>query len=442
MLHVAVSFSIKILSGYLLLQGNRKGFENMSGRNNSPKSDLHWIKYGRNLHRRPSFEADLSCVNYKPTLSNNERKQCHKNSDLKSPEILSRSQLISAISHIWDSASQSLLYFDPKENVNWDDKGFQKEKVLENFGEKINGRASTSNDTNHTPVNVRDTTYVSPIMQANVFVPNVRQKIFVQESCNGSQDYIHSLFQKIMYNSINISDEPWKAKELVSEEISFKLGNIYWRTRRNASRGPNCPVKVTELENMKTAAPVDASTPSLTNEGDDRKSDVLIYDGLPSSTDEMLDARKVTSLPSDNFLEAVHDTRTDIDVDQTLSLSICSDYHSNSLATCDSASVQCELVIDDNKLLETKQRHFLDTITNDKSEVEVSAKEKPYYPLAKQGHAFSGALAGVCVSLCLHPVDTIKTVIQSCRAQKKSIFYIGQSIVSDRGWFKRKFEFV
>ncbi|TKY45480.1 S-adenosylmethionine carrier 1 [Spatholobus suberectus] len=46
---------------------------------------------------------------------------------------------------------------------------------------------------------------------------------------------------------------------------------------------------------------------------------------------------------------------------------------------------------------------------------------------------FLGALAGMCVSLCLHPVDTIKTVIQSCRAEHRSIFYIGKSIVSDRG---------
>ncbi|XP_052477031.1 uncharacterized protein LOC105800235 isoform X2 [Gossypium raimondii] len=45
-----------------------------------------------------------------------------------------------------------------------------------------------------------------------------------------------------------------------------------------------------------------------------------------------------------------------------------------------------------------------------------------------------GAFAGIFVSLCLHPIDTVKTVIQSCHAEQKSIFYIGRSIISERGF--------
>lgn len=52
---------------------------------------------------------------------------------------------------------------------------------------------------------------------------------------------------------------------------------------------------------------------------------------------------------------------------------------------------------------------------------------------AKHGHAFAGALAGVSVSLCLHPLDTVKTMIQSCRFQDKSLCYTGRSIISERG---------
>ncbi|GAY39114.1 hypothetical protein CUMW_041900 [Citrus unshiu] len=46
--------------------------------------------------------------------------------------------------------------------------------------------------------------------------------------------------------------------------------------------------------------------------------------------------------------------------------------------------------------------------------------EKPHLSLAKQEHAFAGALA-------------VKTVIQSCHTEQKSIVYIGRSIVSERG---------
>ncbi|KAJ6326757.1 hypothetical protein OIU78_013777 [Salix suchowensis] len=66
-------------------------------------------------------------------------------------------------------------------------------------------------------------------------------------------------------------------------------------------------------------------------------------------------------------------------------------------------------------------------------QIQSSACEKPQHALAKQEHAFAGAFAGICVSLCLHPIDTVKTVIQSCPAEQKSISCIGRSIVSERG---------
>ncbi|KAK1267162.1 hypothetical protein QJS04_geneDACA000403 [Acorus gramineus] len=52
---------------------------------------------------------------------------------------------------------------------------------------------------------------------------------------------------------------------------------------------------------------------------------------------------------------------------------------------------------------------------------------------AKNRHAISGALAGTFVSLCLHPVDTVKTVIQASKMEQKSAFHIFKRIVSERG---------
>lgn len=58
---------------------------------------------------------------------------------------------------------------------------------------------------------------------------------------------------------------------------------------------------------------------------------------------------------------------------------------------------------------------------------------KSHYLLAKQEHAVAGAMAGIFVSLFLHPIDTIKTVVQSCRANQISLCNVSQSIVSERG---------
>ncbi|XP_028768165.1 uncharacterized protein LOC114725768 [Neltuma alba] len=412
----------------------------MSKHNSSHKSNQHSIKYNRNQHRFPSFEADLPCVNHKPSLSSDKAKQGHKNPDLKSPEILGMAQFISAIGHIWDSASQSLSCVGSKEIVNQDDICFWKGKVLINYGEDKIERAYSSNDTNYSAVTMRDASLVSSSMPAHMNFPKVMQKIVALESYNGSQDYVHSLFKKILPSSTNNSNEPRKAKDIVSEEISFKLGSIYWCMSKNASKVLKYPVDVAEPEDIKTAAPVaegctsiDASNPAFANGNGQCSPDMTISDDLSSSSDGMLNGRKFTSLSADYFLEAVHENTAAVGVTQTLFPSMYSDYHTDSLAISDSASMGCELGIDDKELLNTKETYRAGTVTDNESKIEVSAKEKPYQSLAKHEHAFSGALAGVCVSLCLHPVDTVKTVIQSCCAEKKSIFYIGKSIVSDRG---------
>ncbi|XP_049936720.1 uncharacterized protein LOC116265462 isoform X2 [Nymphaea colorata] len=52
---------------------------------------------------------------------------------------------------------------------------------------------------------------------------------------------------------------------------------------------------------------------------------------------------------------------------------------------------------------------------------------------ANEGYALAGALAGIFVSLWLHPVDTVKTVIQSRRMDQKSISHVLGTILSEKG---------
>jgi len=54
-------------------------------------------------------------------------------------------------------------------------------------------------------------------------------------------------------------------------------------------------------------------------------------------------------------------------------------------------------------------------ISEDTSGIQIqsSARERPQHAFAKQEHAFAGAFSGMFVSFCLHPIDTVKTVIQS-----------------------------
>ncbi|KAK2439057.1 S-adenosylmethionine carrier 1, chloroplastic/mitochondrial [Trifolium repens] len=395
----------------------------MSGCNKSPKNDQHSIKYRWIQQGGASSKDDISRVDCSPP-------------QLNPPEILTTPQLISAIGQLWVSASRPLSFLLPKENVDKDNKGFSKEKILGNIHENKNG-VVTSNNTNYYSANPGATCFGSQVLQEKLDFPKVTQKMLILESSYGSQDYIHSLFHRFSQASDQNSNEYCDKLELGSEEISFRSGNVPSEL--------NCHAKVTEPENLKTNSlvasdciSIDAIPTSLANERDVCNPDVLIREALALSNDAVLNTKEVNPLCSDYFLQVVPDNQMDVDACQTLSSSIYADYHIiNSLATCNTASVQCQCKIDDNEseLMEIQRSHLSD-ITDDEPKLQIfsATNRKPSHSLAKQEHAFSGALAGICVSCCLHPVDTIKTVVQSCRAEQRSIFYIGKSIVSDRGF--------
>ncbi|KAL9286429.1 putative mitochondrial carrier domain protein [Arabidopsis thaliana] len=88
---------------------------------------------------------------------------------------------------------------------------------------------------------------------------------------------------------------------------------------------------------------------------------------------------------------------------------------------------------DSLSIVENKQLFGRDR-KEQETKVCLSPPETPTYAFAKQRHAFAGALAGISVSLCLHPLDTVKTMIQSCRLEEKSLCNTGRSIISERGF--------
>ncbi|KAI5424174.1 hypothetical protein KIW84_030406 [Lathyrus oleraceus] len=157
--------------------------------------------------------------------------------------------------------------------------------------------------------------------------------------------------------------------------------------------------KDTELENLESNSSVardcisiDTTTTSLANESDVSNPDVVIHEASSLSNDAVPITNKVNPLCSDYFLQAVPDNQREL----------------------------CQYKIDDIELMEIQRRRLSYISDNERKDQIFSANHKQaFHSLAKQEHAFSGAMAGVCVSCCLHPVDTIKTVIQSCHASKK-----------------------
>ncbi|KAF3960931.1 hypothetical protein CMV_014403 [Castanea mollissima] len=373
----------------------------MVGYNKPPRSDQPSIKYRSIPVKGVSPElADFVHEEYAPTLSVNEDQQCNTTSVPKSPEILSTAQLISAVGQIWDCASRPLAFLQPKKNFHYNDKDFEKNEILGNLDVQGHGRVPTSADSNCFHVDVRTAGCISPMVLPNLDCPKATQKMSIID--RHGDNYTHSLFWSFLRGHNNVSNELWKEKGFSRVKNSNELGNIYgWMGEIIPARLKH-PVKVTEIENKKTG--------------------------------ESCFSGEMPSLYKDYFLD-IQDNQADVGVSRSPSSSIYADYHINSIASCSSAFEECQSKTDGNELPENNRKQSQKSVVEDeyKAEIHSSAPRKPCSVIAKQEHAFAGALAGIFVSLCLHPVDTVKTVIQSCHAEQKSICYIGKSIVSDRG---------
>ncbi|KAK9143740.1 hypothetical protein Syun_013140 [Stephania yunnanensis] len=144
-------------------------------------------------------------------------------------------------------------------------------------------------------------------------------------------------------------------------------------------------------------------------------------------------AESVNSLGLDYFLGPVSELKAKGDVSRTCRSALCSDYHidKSDLSNCGDiqhVSEECkgawsretqttELFIDDNSKIQTYS----------------SMKDNQNHAFIKHGHAFAGALAGTFVSICLHPIDTVKTIVQSHGQCKRSGHHVLRSIISQRG---------
>ncbi|ONI07103.1 hypothetical protein PRUPE_5G100200 [Prunus persica] len=414
----------------------------MAGCNKRHKNDQPSIKYRwYPVGQASSGLADFVHEKYPPFVSDKINKQRSRKPEPKSPAILSNAMLISAVGQIWDCASRPLGFFQPKAHSNHNDSGCQKEVVLADLGREGNDVA---------PISAKSKYLTVDLMQPSLDFLQVSEKMSVFEPYSGS--YCHSSLWRFLHGGGNVSQESWKGKGLASLEVSYQLGSIYGWMSDTISSGLKCPVKVTEIENRTGQYCILEDTNNIA--GGSISGDTVNIAGGSISGDssspvdnlttnaynlslyenEKLEMNTRTSLTSDYFLRAVG-SEVDGSISRTPCSNLYTDYHIDLLASCKDQFEESHHKIDDHEQLESKKKQSEIFIIQDECKTEIGALacEKPHYALAKQEHAFAGALSGIVVSVCLHPVDTIKTVVQSCRAEQKSLCYIGKSIVSDRG---------
>lgn len=422
----------------------------MAGCNKPLRHDKPLLKYRWNPVQTSSEVASFVRKDNALTVSDKNDKPCSKRSEPKAPEILSTAQVISAVSNIWDCASRPLDLFQYKANLKCKDLSSQEEVSLGTLGGEGHVNVPTSAKDNYFCVDLKTAGQFSP-GQPSLDLVKAIQKISVFET--SSKKYTHSSFWRLMQGEENKPQESWRGHGIASVEISYELDSIYGWVKQMIPACSRYPLKFNEIKNRNKEYCISVDTISLPGEcimGDntsptnnlttvsaDYNSNVMKLYNSSSFVAAELEANPRPSLNSDYFLRVVQDIKADRRI-----RTLYTDSYIHLLASHGGAFEDSRCITDDNEILNNKTKEPVKFVTEDDcKEICSSARGKSQYSLARQEHAVAGALAGIFVSLCLHPVDTVKTVIQSCHAEHKSVCYIGKTIISDRGnlfyWNKR-----
>ncbi|XP_048132066.1 uncharacterized protein LOC115746474 isoform X2 [Rhodamnia argentea] len=410
----------------------------------TPRRSQPSIQYRCNLVERASFEfADFVHKEDVPTHS--ETFQPEKaDPESKSTEILTTSELIAAVGHAWDYTSRSLAVLQQKANLSYKISG-EKEDILHNVKWQQNGCTSTVPKCSHSDTNLTE------LRQLNLDILRTTSRMSVLKFNGENTGRYQSLVRNFSGDMTNLLNGPRDGNGISCLGISSGLGLIYgWMSELIPAEAKH-PFKtaVSDSEKAGKYFSREIVTPPQNLISEDRGPKIYIDSGsadsyppsvqskdLPVANNAKLnlDKKESTSLLSDYYLKVAN-----IDADSCISKAASSILHADyRLKFVASEKDECELRYESANGIEFfPERKEEDNDHHAQEEhtlkIHCLGHDKPQAAVAKEEHAFAGAFSGIFVSLCLHPVDTIKTVIQSYRAEQKSLCYIGKSIVSERG---------
>ncbi|KAI7741555.1 hypothetical protein M8C21_006323 [Ambrosia artemisiifolia] len=371
----------------------------MSGGARSRRNNKPSINYKYNPHGGASFDvADVTREDYAPNSHNNTKKPANQAEGRSS--VLSTAYVISGAGQLWNFATSSLPVRHRTTSAQ-NTEILQKENTLYYPAEEGKIVASISSEGQNVSVNLKSGSDISPSVnvQKDLDFVHVAKKLGCLSESH-IYDYLLRCINTHSGKTILSSDE----KRVSSVRITNGLQNVYgWMNTVQLLR---LTYNVGETNNLERSDPGDATTSDnvMTLKND------VCYNGLAENQESL----------------SVENTKNMIERNSEVMI-MPSDY----LIQQESQHEK------EDNLFETEEGQKSQFPNQESSVAQIytsSSSHKSQYGLAKQEHAFAGAFAGTFVSLCLHPMDTVKTVVQSCHTDQRSISYISKSIISERGF--------
>ncbi|PIA49425.1 hypothetical protein AQUCO_01300322v1 [Aquilegia coerulea] len=351
-----------------------------------------------------------------PIVSDSNNKSS-KPSEPKSPDILSTPQLVSAIAKVWDYANRPLPFFQPKSTVDNNVSFRQNENAPRYISFEGNNKFGIS-DFEDFRIDPKCATRYYERVNSSFECIDIAQKTSSLKFCNKLNK------RYVQFDDYYRSVHSWKVNGIAS--LSFDFGKLYGMVNEISSFEQKYPVHITQIESKKPAEIRSKTTPAnkLAVECNDCRASVTEVSPLCTRVEPPLSIEKSTaSLDSDNSLKPVTDIKV---ADASVQSSEC--HNGLDLDKCAIGKDKEPLESDNNG--KPKEHAFEDVPSKELCSV---TRDNSKYAVPNKRHGLAGALSGTFVSLCLHPVDTIKTVTQSQCMAEKSIFHVVRSIISDRG---------
>ncbi|KAL8114613.1 hypothetical protein AgCh_021462 [Apium graveolens] len=421
----------------------------MAGIGQLPQSQKHSIKYKHNQTAGAFIEiAESNSEDYASSSSSINQHNGNRN-ESKSAEIVRTSDLVAAIGHLWDRAILPPVLKSKPDSYH-DRINLKKANTLCFANEEGHVGASTSAEGQDLSVNVIPASHSSPASKESVECVKVTQKVSFFEPGSRSSIYVNSLIWRLVNSGSSRPTESFKdsgnarvgklhnakdAPQLLSEITSSGLKHIVNYNVSDELMNQDC---CNTGQRNSTCSIFSDDVSLISKDMSFINADCLpemaeTKNSLsgPSSKSITDNQASVTSLLSDHLLQAVEDTNEIVSLTSMSPLHV--DPDANPLATDTGAHDECQQNPPETHLLEGESFQKQVFLIKCKSNLNICSTKHDKPGFARQEHAFAGAFAGIFVSLCLHPVDTIKTVTQSCRSDPKSILDISRSIIADRG---------
>lgn len=392
----------------------------------SPRNENLSVKCKSNIFHGATFE--ISDVDYITPVND----KCNiSNCNPLPSERLSTADLISAVSYAWGCASKPLSLLLRKSDATCKSEVTEEGGILHYSSDE--GTSCTATSAGDKPYSCF---YLSSKDKHTEFVEENQE--YSKNSCGTS-----SFWRAVLARSTLIEGASMDHC-LPSGEIPSNFGSMYkWMTIM-AYYKPKNLVNSVEVENKRTT---DCSSDCCSQNsvsncviGNECSSFQSLTAGVSEVRGPLLDlssnnAAKFDLKPSAATCSEKKDVVLPSEATYCEVSTLCATDSDN--AELESHSYDCKNSLNESRIGSYEnQKDREETIFKaDSSESDISllGKRKPPYALAKQEHAFAGAMAGIFVSLCLHPVDTVKTVIQSCHTINKPVHYIFRSIIAERG---------